>query len=360
MKKRLVSFMVVTTIITTILSGCGSKEDETVKAKPEITEDSKNNAGEETVEENDWGMYELRCGTNMVEGHPATIALQNLAEKVEKATDGHVTITIYPGEALGKESELVSMVMENTLDMTTCGDGTLASYGVEALSLFEAPYVFEDADNLVSFANSEEARVQLWDVLAERTNLRVVNSAYYGSRHVTANKFAATTPEEFAGCKLRAPDSEMAMKYVEALGATPTVMALSEVYLALQQGVVDGQENPLTTIDSWAFYEVCDNLILTGHVQAGLALIFSDEIWASFPDDLKEVLEGCINECWAVGMSDMVCEQEENLLITMKEEHGMNVVEVDKDLFKANAQSIYDDYADVWGDLKDIAESYAN
>lgn len=370
MKKRVLSLLIALVVSVTGLAGCGRKEqaeqqtNEATQTSDEETE--KTEAPDRSEEEQgtsagaeNWEYYELRCGTNMVEGHPATIELERLAEMVAEATDGHVTITIYPGEALGKESELVSMVMEGTLDMTTCGDGTLASYGVEALSIFEAPYVFTDAENLVAFANSEEAKTRLWDVLAEKTNLRVVDTAYYGSRHVTTNKYAATSPAEFSGCKLRAPDSDMAMRYVEALGATPTVMALSEVYLALQQGAVDGQENPLTTIDNWALYEVCDNLILTGHVQAGLALIFSDELWQSFPEDLREVLNGCIRECWEEGMSELVSDQEKELLTAMETEHGMNVIEVDKEAFRENAQSIYDDYAEIWGDLKSIAESYA-
>ena len=143
------------------------------------------------------------------------------------------------------------------------------------------------------FANSDEVQ-SLYDSLAEKSNLRCLGMYYYGSREVTTNKYAAKTPAELKGCKLRVPDSEMAMAYGAALGATPVVMSLGEVYMGIQQGVVDGQENPLPTINSNAFYEVCDNLLMTDHVIAAVTYTMDENVWKSMPADLQDIVKECV------------------------------------------------------------------
>ena len=122
------------------------------------------------------------------------------------------------------------------------------------------------------------------------------------------------------------------MLYGEALGATPTVMALGEVYMGIQQGVVDGQENPLPTIYSNAYYEVCDNLLMTDHVIAAVAYTIDESVWQSMPEDLQAIVKECaLESCDAV--SQAIKDQEAGLKDTLKEE-GMNIVEVDKEAFK--------------------------
>lgn len=360
MKKRILALTLVLIMTLCLFAGCAADEKEEAPADTgkdnAATEDKK----EEAATGSDaWDEYDLRFGINLPEEHVGTQSVYAFAEAVDAATDGKVKITVYPGEALGKESEMVAMCMEGSLDITTCGPGTLANYGnADKLSMMEAPYVFEDADNLLAFANSEDGNKYLWDPLSEASNLRVVATSYYGARNVTTNGFNATTPADLEGCKLRVPDSTMALLYGEGLGATPTVMALSEVYLGLQQGTVDGQENPLPTIYSYAFYEVCDYLLLTGHVQAGLSLMFNQDLWDSFPADLQEVILDCLNTEFVIGMKDGIIAQEEQLMTDLAD-LGMTLVEVDKEAFKENCQFIYDQYAEKWGDMKDVAASYA-
>ena len=163
-------------------------------------------------------------------------------------------------------------------------------------------------------------------------------------------------PSGLKGCKLRVPDSEMAMAYGAALGATPTVMSLGEVYMGIQQGVVDGQENPLPTIDANAFYEVCDNLLMTDHVIAAVTYTMDESVWQSMPADLQEIVRSCVYES-CESITQAIQDQEAGLVDTMKEK-GMNVIEVNKDAFKENVQGIYEKYADTWGDWLSIAQSY--
>lgn len=338
------------------LAGCSSKPAET---QAPATEAAKAEAAAQETEaggSSNWDTYELKLATNLAEDHVACQGYYAFAEAVEKATDGHVKVTVYSGEQLGKESDVTSSVSmgAGTCDFVMTGPSELSKYDA-AFSLFDAPYVFNDGDSMVAFANSEEVQ-PLYDSLAEASNLRCLGMYYYGSREVTVNGYAATDPSGLKGCKLRVPDSEMALAYGAALGATPTVMSLGEVYMGIQQGVVDGQENPLPTINANAFYEVCDNLLMTDHVIAAVTYTIDNNKWNSMPEDLQAVVLDCVYES-CDSITKAIQEQEAGLVDTLKEK-GMNIIEVDKDAFKANVQSIYDKYADTWGEWLEIAQSY--
>ena len=350
-------------IMAASLAGCGGSSTAsttaaatTAAAAAETTAAAAEAETEAAEAGSDWGTYELRMGTNLAEDHVACQGYYKFAEDVEAATDGHVKVTVYPGEQLGKESDVCSAVAMHagTCDFVMTGPCELSIYD-PVFSLFDAPYVFNDGDAMVAFANSDEVQ-PLYDSLAEASNLRVLGMYYYGAREVTVKGFPATDPSGLAGCKLRVPDSEMALAYGAALGATPTVMALGEVYMGIQQGVVDGQENPLPTINANAYYEVCDNLLMTDHVIAAVTYTIDNQVWESMPEDLQQIVRDCVQES-CMSISEDIKAQEEELAGTMAEK-GMNIVEVDKDAFRANVQSIYDKYADTWGDWLATAQSF--
>ncbi len=300
--------------------------------------------------------YELKLATNLSEDHVACKGYYDFAEAVEKATDGRVKVTVYSGEQLGKESDVTSSVSMHagTCELVCAGTSELAKY-LPSFTLFEAPYVFDNGDSMVKFGNSEEIQ-PLYDELAKTSNLRVLGMYYYGSREVTVNGFQAKDPSGLKGCKLRVPDSQMAMAYGQALGATPTVMSLGEVYMGIQQGVVDGQENPLPTIDANAFYEVCDNLLMTDHVISAVCYVVDEKTWQSMPAELQEIVLDCVHESCNKITAD-IQEQEAGLMDKLVEK-GMNVVEVDKEAFKAAAQPIYETYAETWGEWLKTAQSF--
>ena len=339
------------------LVGCGGGTAETTAAatEPPVTSEGAT-TGTEAAGSSEWGQYDLKLATNLAEDHVACQGYYAFADAVKEATDGHVTITVYSGEQLGKESDVTSSVAmgAGTCDIVATGPSELSKYDA-TFSLFDAPYVFNNGDAMVAFANSEEVQ-PLYDKLAKESNLRVLGMYYYGSREVTTNGYAATKPSELSGCKLRVPDSEMSMAYGAALGATPTVMSLGEVYMGIQQGVVDGQENPLPTINSNAFYEVCDNLLMTDHVIAAVTYTMDNKVWESMPEDLQAIIMECVGDSMEF-ITDGIQAQEAELKTTLADK-GMNIVEVDKEAFKANVQSIYDKYAETWGDWLATAQSY--
>jgi C4-dicarboxylate-binding protein DctP len=351
MKKFSILIMVLV-MVGTMFTACGSDDDE--KSTDNGNTGSETGSTENT-DDNEWGNYELKLATNLADDHIATAAYKKFADEVDKATDGHVKIIVFPGEQLGKESDVTNAISMNSGDMVVIGPGEMTKY-LPTLSFFDAPYVFDNGQMMTAFANSEEA-MPLWDQMAEESNLRLLSMIYYGTRQITNNGYAATIPEEMNGCKLRVPDTEIAIQYGKGLGASPTPMSFGEVYMSLQQGVIDGQENPLTTIKSSAFYEVQENLVLSGHVVAAVGYIINEETWQSMPEDLQAIImEEALKS--SEELSQTIADQEADLVKEM-EEMGMNIVEPDREAFKESCSSIYEDYADIWGDWLDVINTFA-
>ena len=291
-------------------------------------------------------VIELQFSINFAADHQITKGYEKMAEAIKEKSGGRLIITVFPGAQLGKTNDVLSMINADAMDMTCTGTGAMATY-YSPLGIFDAPYVFEDAAHMLKFANSETGQ-EIWNGLAKASNLRNIGTVYYGTRQITMAKVAATNPKEMNGLKLRVPDEPMGLAYGKALGASPTPMAFGEVYLALQQGVVDGQENPLPSIISGKFYEVCKYLVLSGHVIGNQATIINEKTYQALPTDLKSILDEEAAK-YVKEMSDETSANEEEQLAFLKSE-GMEVVIPDINAFKSSCKSIIDDYESSWGE----------
>lgn len=164
---------------------------------------------------------------------------------------------------------------------------------------------------------------------------------------MTTGKVAVKSPADTKGLKIRCPDQPMFVGVVISMGATPTPMALSEVYLALQQGVVDGQENPVATINSMKFFEVQKYLSKTGHIAQGNHIFVSDKTLKKLPPEFqKVVLEA--GQATADWVNKQAFELEDKLISELQSK-GMTVIEPDREAFIKAAQPIYAEYEDKWG-----------
>jgi tripartite ATP-independent transporter DctP family solute receptor len=302
------------------------------------------------------GTYNLKLGTNLPEGHICTQGYYKMAKAIKTVTNGQVNIIIYPGEQLGKERDEVSAVSMHTgiIDMVVPGPSALNKY-LSKLTIFDAPYIFANGDAMVAFANGDKAN-ELWDELAKVSNLRVLGTIYYGTREMTNNGYKGKTPQEMKGLKLRVPDSEMAIAYGKALGASPVAMSFGEVYMGLQQGVIDGQENPVPTIYDNAFYEVQKNLILTGHVVAAVCITIDEQLWKSMSKNMRKNIQKVVREQCKM-ISNSVKNQEEEIVNKLKAK-GMNIIKPNVALFRKASKPIYKKYSPVWGKWYDIIQTY--
>lgn len=211
------------------------------------------------------------------------------ASEIKRKTSGRVEIDVFPSSQLGKETEINQGLSLGTVDIIYTGMA-FAGRTLPALSLSSAPFVFRDHGHWQSFRTS-----QMWRELADQYEAKsgghqIVGYTYYGMRHMTSNK-PISKPEDMKGLKLRVPDAPIFMMFPKAVGANPTPIAFAEVYLALQNGTVDAQENPLPTIEAKKFYEVQKYITLTGHITESIVTVVANAAWKKMSPEDRKIVE---------------------------------------------------------------------
>ncbi|CAD0186930.1 Sialic acid-binding periplasmic protein SiaP [Ruegeria sp. THAF57] len=271
----------------------------------------------------------LRFGHVYEASTPYHAAAVKAAELLEEKTDGRYKMEVFPASQLGKEAALNEALSLGTVDAIYTGVAFLGqSYG--PISISDYPFTMRSYDHWKAYVNSD-----LFDEMAgEYKNVSgntIATMTYYGARHVTSNK-PILEPGDMEGLKIRTPNAPAYQMFPEATGANPTPMAFAEVYLALQQGVVDAQENPLPTIQFKKFYEVQSNINLTGHITNSLAVVVSPVTLAKMGDDGQALIDALAEAASAT--SDEIVQSEAELADWFREQ-GVNVNEVDRAPFMA-------------------------
>ena len=252
------------------------------------------------------------------------------ASELEARTDGRLSMEVFPASTLGKEVDLNESLGLGTVDIIyTSNQFAGRFYG--PIGIGGAPYVFRDFDHWKAFGESDLFR-ELADGYGERTGNQITAIAYYGERHLTSNK-KVDRPTDMEGLKVRTPNAQLYMMMPDAVGANPTPIAFAEVYLALQQGTVEAQENPLNTIRAKRFYEVQDYINMTGHIQASLLTIVSGITWNALSEEDRVILQEILQEAASGVTEDIV--QSERELVAWFEERGVTVnQDVDREAFR--------------------------
>ncbi|KPB00248.1 sialic acid TRAP transporter substrate-binding protein SiaP [Ahrensia marina] len=278
-----------------------------------------------------WAASMLKFAHVYEVSHPLHSAALAAAEQVEKATDGRVKIEVFPASALGKEDAINEGLSLGTVDIIYTGAGFAGtSYG--PISITDFPFTLRDLDHWKLYRDSDLFR-ELADGYKDATGgNEIVAISYYGSRHVTSNK-PVTKPEDMKGLKIRVPNAPAYLLFPKALGANPTPMAFSEVYLGLQQGVVDAQENPLTTIQAKKFYEVQTNINLTGHITNSILTVTTSRLLDSLSEEDRSSVIKALQDTAATAGDEI--EKAEQELVTWFEEKNITVNTVDREPFIA-------------------------
>ena len=228
-------------------------------------------------------------------GHANTTAeiagelFQEFADRVTKATGGAVTIRVFPAEQLGKEVDLVKQVKEGALDMSAPSMAA-ASALVPALEMASAPFIWRDWNEAEAIIRSV-AFDPVFDELREKHSIVPVSRVWYwGWRNVTTLGREVRKPEDLHGLKIRVPESPIWVEMIKAFNASPTPVPFGEVYTALQQRTVDGQENPIPTIYSRKFYEVQDVLAMTRHMLQNNMIVINRDSLSRLKPEHREIL----------------------------------------------------------------------
>lgn len=252
------------------------------------------------------------------------------AELVAEKTNGQLEIKVYPNESLGKEVENIDMIKTGAADMVISGE-SMQTWAPKA-ALMAVPYAFRDTAHMQSVIESE-----LGDEIAAQIEEKVgLIPLYYhlrAPRNLTSNR-AINTPADLNGFKMRVPNVPLFVDAWKAAGAAPQAMAFNEVFTALQQGVIEGQENPVDLIYSAGFYEVQKFVNVTEHVNGWIYVLVGVNQFNSLSDELKAAVLEAAAEAQVYG--DSLFEEQTSEFVAMLEEKGMTFnTDVDKAAFQA-------------------------
>ena len=250
------------------------------------------------------------------------------AEEIKKRTSGRYDVAVFPASSLGKESDINQGLTLGTVDMIISGL-SFAARAYPRIGVSYYPFIFRDADHLLKYAKSDVFN-ELTEGYRKQTGIQVTAVTYYGARHTSSNR-AFSDCAGMKGLKIRVPDVPAYMATPKSCGANPTPIAFAEVYLALQNGTVEAQENPLTTIEAKKFYEVQKNIMLTGHIIDALATQIAPHVWTKLSDADKKIFTDVTQEAAANATKEI--QKRESELTDEFKKKGINIVQVNRQSF---------------------------
>jgi tripartite ATP-independent transporter DctP family solute receptor len=286
-------------------------------------------------------------------GEPGSLFQKSADEYAKRANAklaGKAKVVAYGSSQLGSDEEMIQKLKLGTLDMAV--PSTVMSSQVDLFGIFEMPYLVKDR------AHMQRIEKEIfWSKLepeAEKKGLKVLAVWENGFRQITNSKRPIKVPADLAGIKLRVPGGKWRVKMFQAYGANPSPMKFSEVFTALQTGVMDGEENPFTQIYSAKFQEVQKYLSLSGHVYTPAYLTVGKTKWESLPADVRKVLEETAKELQGYVYQTAAADDTE--LLGKLKQAGMQVNDVDKDAFIAASKPIYEEFGKEVAGAKDVID----
>jgi tripartite ATP-independent transporter DctP family solute receptor len=250
------------------------------------------------------------------------------AAEIKKRTNGKFDIEVFPASTLGKETDINQGLTLGTVDMIISGP-SFAARSYPRLGIAYYPFIFRDADHLLAYSKSP-IFAEMVEAFRQKSGIQILAYTYYGARQTTAQK-PFTECAGMKGLKIRVPDVPAYMATPKACGANPTPIAFAEVYLALQNGTVDAQENPLTTIEAKKFYEVQKAIMMTAHIVDGLTTQVAPHVWNKLTDSEKQIFTEVAREAAARATADI--KKRESELSDEFKKKGLQIVQVDRKSF---------------------------
>ncbi len=306
------------TLALSLLAGCSSS-----KSPAEDTGSAPNTNAAVEEDKGDPIVIYLAHESNPSES--ITIATEKWKELVEERSNGSIQIKLFPSSQLGSKADVIEQILMGEAIIQETDGSFLCEYGAPEVSMLSMPYVFDTWDQAWElletdwFANQKK-------LLAEN-GVHVVSANWMlGERQLITTK-PVYQVSDLKGMKIRVPNNVMSVAEFECFGATSTPMAVGEVYTAIQQGTVDGQENPVGFLYGGAYYEVCDYLTLTGHVKMPIQWVMSEAVWNSMSAEQQKILVESGNEAGL--FNNELCLGGEDETIQKFRDKGVTVIELD-------------------------------
>jgi tripartite ATP-independent transporter DctP family solute receptor len=273
----------------------------------------------------------IKIGTGVAPDHPENVGARKIKELVEKKAGDRLEVQVFTDGQLGDQRTMVENMRNGVLEITWVTVGFFGSYE-PILNVIESGYLFRDSQHSYKVFDGpmgDEVRA-----LVEKHGVKLLGFYEAGLRHITNNVRAIKTPADLKGLKIRTPQAKYHLNTLKYMGANPVAMSFGELYTAMQQKVVDGQENPLSNIYTAKFYEVNKYLSLTGHLHLTHMVMYSAKLWDKLPADLQQVVRDSVIESQET-QRKKVRDDDERLLNEVKVK-GMLVNEADRDAFRTS------------------------
>jgi tripartite ATP-independent transporter DctP family solute receptor len=277
---------------------------------------------------------------------PLHAGAEKMAEIAARKSHGTVKILVFPSAQLGSEKDVIEGVQLGSIDMAIVSSGILARFA-SMQHIAYAPYLFRNVDHFMKVYRGPIGK-EMGKQLMERTGILALDfSWYYGVRQLTTRNTRARSPADLKGLKIRTPNIPVIRDSIKAWGCAVTTMDPSELYLALQTRVVDGQENPPSSIFGWKFYEVQKYLILTGHMMGNMCVLINGQTFEKLAPEQKKILQEATLDAGKY-QSDLTLKRDEENIKKLGE-MGMTIVALDVEPFRKLSSSIIPQYEKEWG-----------
>jgi len=276
-------------------------------------------------------------------------ATYDTIEWIKEETNGNVVITLYTDSSLGEDTEVMEMLTVGAVDIMNVSPQLSTNYCPD-MGVYALPFLIKDYDHMQRVISSGVLDDALKE-FEEKANVKVLCYSLNGIRHLTTKDILVRTPEDLKGVKIRCMSSPFYKDVVSSLGASPTPIGFSELYFALQTGVVQGEENAIVTIWSQKFYDVQNYLILTGHELHGGFISFSRPSWDKLPKEYQQIIKKAFDEVYVSKCYEYYT-ADENKVIGALVKKGMNIIHPNVEAFREYSNKyMMKKYGDKWGDL---------
>lgn len=303
--KKILAIFVGAMLTASCLTGCGSSTTEG-----------------ETNSDSEYPKLNLSMAVNGTDTQIDTLVAQKLAGLVEERSGGNIVIDVFPNDTLagGNATKGIEYICAGSTDLAAYATSTLSTID-QYLNIATMPWTFDSYDQAAEVIATTGGEYYTERLAAK--GITYLGAFHNGFRQLTNSKRSVTTPEDLKGLKIRIPGSEIYMAFWQAVGASPTSMSWSEVFTAIQQGTIDGQENGVPITNSAKMYEVQDYMTIWNYCYDADLIIANQSVWESLDEKTQQLLSECIEEACTWGNEKIV--QDEQDLLTEFKYYGMQI-----------------------------------
>jgi tripartite ATP-independent transporter DctP family solute receptor len=288
----------------------------------------------------------LRIATLQGAAQPSYKGLVRMAELVQQRSNGTLKVTVFGDGQLGTEQESIEGVQLGTFDMFMGSAGSVGRF-LPRMEAFAHPYIWRDNAHLLAVVRGPIGE-ELSTELRQKAGIRILDQGWiFGQRHVTTKQTEVRKPADMAKLKIRVQPTGVYLDTIKAMGGNPTPLDFKEVYMSMQTGVIDGQENPLNVIATRALYEVQGYLILTGHITQNQVVLIGEKAFQGLTADQQKLLVAAARD--AGNYQNQVLADEEKGQMDLVRSKGMKVIEPDVAAFRTATADVYKRFEKTWG-----------